>query len=98
MWKAIALVLATSFAAGEAFALPGGLDSHSTAIVSERGIIPVQYGQGPGRGDGRGPVRCRVVRVPGSGMGPQRVCSREYQRCRTVVVPGSGQGPQRVCD
>ncbi len=96
MLKAAAFVLITSFATGQALALPHNSGSVSVFGLSGDKIIPIQYG--PGRGDGRGPVRCRIVRVPGSGMGPQRVCSRAAKRCRTVVVPGSGLGPQRVCD
>jgi hypothetical protein len=95
----VAFVLTTSFATGQALAFSVDSGFVSRAATSVAIILPAQYGQGPGRGDGRGPVVCRIVPgIPGSGMGPQRVCSRAYQRCRTVVVPGSGRGPQRVCD
>jgi hypothetical protein len=69
------------------------------AAAHEGDIVPVQY-YGPGSGTGTGgggTVRCRIVRVPGSGMGPRRVCER-VPRCRIVRIPGSGRGPQRVCD
>ena len=89
MLKTLAVVLTMSFAAGEALAF-----NASGALVPIQDTLPVQLG--PGRGDGRGPVVCRIVRIPG--QGPTRVCERASQRCRTVVIPGSGRGPQRVCD
>ena len=94
MLKTLAVVLTMSFAAGEALAFNNASGLASGALVPVQDTLPVQLG--PGGGDGRGPVVCRTVRIPG--QGPTRVCERAFQRCRTVVIPGSGRGPQRVCD
>jgi len=94
MLKTLAVVLTMSVAAGEALAFNNASGLASGALVPVQDTLPVQLG--PGSGGGRGPVVCRIVRIPG--QGPTRVCERAFQRCRTVVVPGSGRGPQRVCD
>jgi len=100
MLKTLAVVLTMSFAAGEALAFNNASGLASGALVPVQDTLPVQLGPGGGDGrgvgDGRGPVVCRTVRIPG--QGPTRVCERAFQRCRTVVIPGSGRGPQRVCD
>ena len=72
------------------------------ASVPDRQVLPIQYGPGSETGTGGGygggtVLRCRMVRIPGSGLGPQRVCERA-PRCRIIRIPGSGVGPQRVCD
>jgi len=103
MLKMPVLVLSTALAVGTVLATTS--DAHqrpaSLAIAPsapDGDILLVQYGPGSGTGTGGGGViRCRIVRVPGSGLGPQRVCER-VPRCRMVVIPGSGLGPQRVCD
>jgi hypothetical protein len=94
MLKTLAVVLTMSVAAGEALAFNNASGLASGALVPVQDTLPVQLG--PGTGGGRGPVVCRIVRIPG--QGPTRVCERAFQRCRTVVIPGSGRGPQRVCD
>jgi hypothetical protein len=103
MLKMPVLVLSTALAVGTALATAS--DAHqSPALLAiapsapDGDILLVQYGPGSGTGTGGGPgIRCRIVRVPGSGLGPQRVCER-VPRCRIVRIPGSGLGPQRVCD
>jgi hypothetical protein len=109
MPKTLLLALSAALAIGTALATEMG---HAGQLApasllpangSDQNILPVQY-YGPGSGTGTGGgygggavVRCRTVRIPGSGLGPQRVCDR-VPRCRTVRIPGSGLGPQRVCD
>ena len=99
MLKLSGVVLMATLASSHAIALAPDLALIASNLAGP--TVPAQYGRGggPGLGDGGGPVRCRVVRVPGSGMGPQRVCSRPaMRRCRIIRIPGSGLGPQRVCD
>jgi len=103
MLKMPVLVLSTALAVGTALATAS--DAHQRPALlaiapsaPDGDVLPVQYGPGSGTGTGGGPeIRCRIVRVPGSGLGPQRVCER-VPRCRIVRIPGSGLGPQRVCD
>jgi hypothetical protein len=102
MPKTPVLALLTAIAVGTAlFAETDHANAAAGAIPAnapDQRIQLVQYGPGSGTGTGGGPaIRCRIVRVPGSGLGPQRVCER-VPRCRMVVIPGSGLGPQRVCD
>ena len=103
MSKTQVLVLLTAFAVGMSLLAETGY-AHQLAAVwaipanaADR-FVSVQYGPGSGTGTGGDKVvRCRIVRIPGSGMGPRRVCER-VPRCRIVRIPGSGRGPQRVCD
>jgi hypothetical protein len=108
MPKTLVLVLSTAFAVGTALPAQTGYAHQPAAAwaiaadAPDRHVVSVQYGPGSGTGTGGGygggtVVRCRIVRIPGSGMGPQRVCER-IPRCRIVRIPGSGMGPQRVCD
>jgi hypothetical protein len=103
MLKMFVLVLSAVLAVGTALATPSYAHQPPGPLATAPGaldgdILLVQYGPGSGTGTGGGPaIRCRIVRVPGSGLGPQRVCER-VPRCRMVVIPGSGLGPQRVCD
>jgi hypothetical protein len=103
MLKMPVLVLSAVLAVGTALATPGHAHQRPAPLTTapnapDSDILLVQYGPGSGTGTGGGPaVRCRIVRVPGSGLGPQRVCER-VPRCRIVRIPGSGLGPQRVCD
>ncbi len=103
MLRMLLLVLSAVLAVGTALATPGYARQRPASLATapstpDDDILLVQYGPGSGTGTGGGPaVRCRIVRVPGSGLGPQRVCER-VPRCRMVRIPGSGLGPQRVCD
>src|SRR5260370_25751422 len=103
MVKVPVLVLSTALAVGTALATASDAHQPSAPLAiahsaPDGDILLVQYGPGSGTGTGGGPwIRCRIVRVPGSGLGPQRVCER-VPHCRMVVIPGSGRGPQRVCD
>ncbi len=103
MLKMPVLVLSTALAVGTALATASEAHQRPALLAiapsaPDGDVLLVQYGPGSGTGTGGGPgIRCRIVRVPGSGLGPQRVCER-VPRCRMVVIPGSGLGPQRVCD
>jgi hypothetical protein len=107
MLKMLVLFLSPIMAVGTALATTSYAHQRpaplaNAASAPDGDILPVQYGPGSETGTGGGVgggtvIRCRVVRVPGSGLGPRRVCER-VPRCRIVRVPGSGLGPQRVCD
>lgn len=107
MLKMFVLVLSTAVAVETALTTTSYADQRpaplAIAASAPHGDIRlIQYGPGSETGTGGGlgggtVIRCRIVRVPGSGLGPQRVCER-VPRCRMVRVPGSGLGPQRVCD
>jgi len=103
MLKMPVLVLSTALAVGTVLATASDAHQRPAPLAiapsaPDGDIVLIQYGPGSGTGTGGGPaIRCRIVRVPGSGLGPQRVCER-VPRCRIVRIPGSGLGPQRVCD